>query len=231
MCLLFTLDSSCCDSPLRLSGSALSVTFSGHVTSASQDRRAFAQVCANVSICRGQYYWEVDVCNSACYRIGVTSSSDGRGWWLERRGSAYHTVFDGRCELLPSIPPQLKTVGVFLNVGGASITFHNTVTQEFLAAIPAHFSIPLRPAIQLAEGRIKLRPGLPPPSHVFLSHSSAYRGPGGAGPGRWRRDVCFGSVRAVIQKFEQISSVSDSDSGLVSTVSSLSEHNNSSERL
>ncbi len=159
---------------------------------------------------------------------GVMSSCDGRGWWLERRGSAFHTVFDGQRELLPSVPPQLKTVGVFLNMGGASITFHNPVTQEFLAAIPAHFSAPLHPALQLGQGRLKLRPGLPPPNHVFLSHSSAYRGPGGAGSGRWRRDVAFGSVRAVIQKFEEIS---DSDSGLVSSISSLSETNNSTERL
>ncbi|KAL0175246.1 hypothetical protein M9458_031214, partial [Cirrhinus mrigala] len=151
----------------------------------------------------------------------VISSRDGRGWWLERRGSAFHAVFDGRSELLPSIPPQLKTVGVFLNVGGASITFHNPVTQEFLAAVPSHFSIPLRPALQLGQGRLKLRPGLPPPNHVFLSHSSAYRGPGG--PERWRRDVAFRSVRAVIQKFEELATTSDSDSGLVSSVGSLSE--------
>ncbi|XP_042596022.1 ret finger protein-like 4B [Cyprinus carpio] len=193
--LIFTLDSSCSDSSLHLSSSALSVTFTGHMIS-SHDRRdqdcPLPQVCGSVSVSRGQYYWEVDVCNSAIYRIGVISSCDGRGWWLERRGSAFHTVFEGQHELLPSVPPQLKTVGVFLNVGGASITFHNPVTQEFLAAIPAHFSAPLHPALQLGQGRLKLRPGLPPPNHVFLSHSSAYRGPGGAGSGRWRRDVTFG---------------------------------------
>ncbi|XP_043086375.1 cardiomyopathy-associated protein 5-like [Puntigrus tetrazona] len=229
--LLFSLDSSCSDSSLHLSSSALTVAVTGHVSS-SRDGGPLPQVSGSVSVSRGQYYWEVDVCNSAIYRIGVISSCDGRGWWLERRGSAFRTVFDGQRELLPSVPPQLKTVGVFLNVGGASITFHNTVTQEFLAAIPAHFSAPLRPAFQLGQGRLKLRPGLPPPNHVFLSHSSAYRGPGGAGGGRWRRDVAFGSVRAVIQKFEEISAaISDSDSGLVSSISSLPETQNGTERL
>ncbi|XP_048017312.1 ret finger protein-like 4B [Megalobrama amblycephala] len=224
--LVFALDSSRSDSPLRLSSSALTVSVTGHVCCerTNQDE-GLPQVCGSVSVSRGQYYWEIDVCNSALYRIGVISSCDGRGWWLERRGSAFHAVFDGRRELLPSVPPQLKTVGVFLNVGGASITFHNPVTQEFLAAVPSHFSVPLRPALQLGQGRLKLRPGLPPPNHVFLSPSSAYRGPGGAGSGRWRRDVSFGSVRAVVQKFEEMSAVSDSDSGLVSSVGSVSEHN------
>ncbi|KAL1260336.1 hypothetical protein QQF64_008163 [Cirrhinus molitorella] len=232
--LLFTLDSSYSDSSLHFSSSALAVTFTGHMCSShdrsDQDSCPLPQVCGSTSVSRGQYYWEVDVCNSTIYRIGVFSSCDGRGWWFERRGSAFHAVFDGRRELLPSVPPQLKTVGVFLNVGGASITFHNPVTQEFLVAIPSHFSVPLSPALQLGQGRLKLRPGLPPPNHVFLSHSSAYRGPGGAGSGRWRRDVAFGSVRAVIQKFEEMTTASDSDSGLVSSVGSLSESNNSTER-
>lgn len=229
--LVFALDSSRSDSPLRLSGSALSVSVSGQVCSEDErdDPPPLPQVCGSVSVSRGQYYWEIDVCNSALYRIGVISSCDGRGWWLERRGLAFHAVFDGRRELLPFIPPQLKTVGVFLNVGGASITFHNPVTQEFLAAVPSHFSVPLRPALQLGQGRLKLRPGLPPPNHVFLSPSSTYRGPGGAGSGRWRRGLSFGSVRAVVQKFEEMSTVSDSDSGLVSSVGSLSEHNTSAE--
>ena len=34
---------------------------------------ALPQVCADVVIVRGQYYWEVDVCNSSVYRIGETS--------------------------------------------------------------------------------------------------------------------------------------------------------------
>ncbi|XP_056612060.1 ret finger protein-like 4A [Triplophysa dalaica] len=183
--LVFTLDGS--DPTLDLSNSSLTLTFTGGTLSAG-DRSArescpLPQVCGGVSISRGQYYWEVDVCNSTLYRIGVISSSDGRGWWLERRGSSCHAVFDGRRELLPSVPPQLKTVGVFLNVGGASLTFHNSVTQEFLAAIPSHFTVPLRPALQLGQGKLKLRPGLPPPNHVFLGHNSAYRGPGGAGNG------------------------------------------------
>ncbi|XP_073718937.1 ret finger protein-like 4A-like protein 1 [Misgurnus anguillicaudatus] len=231
--LVFTLDSACSVPNLNLSNSSLTLTFSGQTPSARDrdacESRALPQVCGGVSVSRGQYYWEVDVCNSIIYRIGVISSLDNRGWWLERRGSVFHAVFDGRRELLPSIPPQLKTVGVFLNVGGASLTFHNPVTQEFLAAIPSRFTVPLRPALQLGQGKLKLRPGLSPPNHVFLGHNSAYRGPGGAGAGRWRRDVSFGSVKAVIEKFEEISGGSDSDSGLVSgfcsssTLGSLSE--------
>ncbi|KAM9469543.1 uncharacterized protein Hap1MRO34_013974 [Clarias gariepinus] len=219
--LLFALDSSSIAPPLQLTNSALTVTFRNPGGQARDLCASLPQVCADVEILRGQYYWEVDVCNSALYRIGVSSLASAKAWWFERRGSGFHVVFDGRCELLPSVPPQLKTVGVFLNVGGASLTFHNPLTEELLAAVPSIFTPPLCPAFQLGQGRLKLRPGLPPPNHVFLSRNSAYRGPEGAGRGRWRRDVAFGSVRTVIQKFEEMSA-SDSDSGLMSSCSSSS---------
>ncbi|XP_022525256.2 uncharacterized protein LOC103031705 [Astyanax mexicanus] len=228
--LIFALDSSSAAPPLHLSNSALTATFTGNSSpwgdSGDQCRcqdpcAPLPQVCGNVAVHRGQYYWEVDVCNSALYRIGVTSLAGDLAWWFERCGPAFHTVFDGCHELLPSVPPQLKTVGVFLNVGGSSLTFHNPLTQELLAAIPARFTPPLSPAIQLGHGKLKLRPGLPPPSHVFSSCGSAYRGPGGAGRGRWRQEVTFSSVRTVIQKFEEMAA-SESDSGLMSSFSSSS---------
>lgn len=34
---------------------------------------ALPEVCADVVVVRGQYYWEVDVCNSSVYRIGKNS--------------------------------------------------------------------------------------------------------------------------------------------------------------
>ncbi|XP_066501107.1 uncharacterized protein [Hoplias malabaricus] len=242
--LMFALEPSTATPPLYLTNSTLTATYRGNSNPWGNcgDRcqccdpcAPLPQVCGNVAIHRGQYYWEVDVCNSTLYRIGVSSLADNRAWWLERCGPAFHAVFDGRHELLPSIPPQLKTVGVFLNVGGASLTFHNPLTQELLAAIPSHFSLPLCPALQLGHGRLKLRPGLPPPTHVFRSRGSAYRGPEGAGTGRWRRDVPFGSVRTVIQKFEKMAT-SDSDSGLTSsydsssTLASLPDPNTGPER-
>ncbi|XP_026870696.2 uncharacterized protein LOC113580388 isoform X2 [Electrophorus electricus] len=216
---------------LHLTNSTLTATFRGDTSawgnygdqSGEHDSSTrLPQVCGNVAIHRGQYYWEVDVCNSALYRVGVCSLDGDQAWWFERRGPAFHAVFDGRHELLPSVPPQLKTVGVFLNVGGFSLTFHNPLTQELLTAIPSHFIPPLCPAFQLGQGRLKLRPGLPPPSHIFLSCSTAYRGPEGAGGGRWKRDVAFRSVRTVIQKFEEMA-MSDSDSGLMSSYSSSSQ--------
>lgn len=156
------------------------------------------------------------------FHAGLSSLAGTRkAWWFEKCGSGFHAVFDGRHELLPSIPPHLKTVGVFLNVGGSSLTFHNPLTQELLAAIPSHFTPPLCPAFQLGHGRLKLRTGLPPPSHVFLSRCSGYQGLGGAAGGRWRRDIAFGSVRTVIQKFEEIAA-SDTDSGLMTSCSSSS---------
>ncbi|XP_061072509.1 E3 ubiquitin-protein ligase Midline-1-like [Conger conger] len=231
--LLFSLDPSTAAPPLVLSGSALTVTSQGGAALPQaecagapedlqhQDPSPLPQVCAAVTITRGQFYWEVDVCNSTCYRIGVSSVDNLRGWWLERRGASFSVAFDGRRETLAAVPPQVKTVGVFLNMGGGALSFHNALTQEHLATVPSRFGPGVRPALGLGQGRVRLRSGLPPPPHVFLCRSSAYRGPAGAGPGRWRRDVRFHSVRTVIQRFEELS-VAESDSGLVSSFGSSS---------
>lgn len=145
------------------------------------------------------------------------SSLDGSGgWWLERQGLSFCAVYDGSQEPLCTVPPQIKTLGVFLNIGGGALSFHNPLTQEHLATLPTCFNRGgVLPALGLGQGRLRLRCGLPPPPHVFLSKDSAYRGPCGAGGGRWRREIPFQSVRKVIQKFEKLA-VSDSDSGLVS---------------
>uniref|UniRef100_UPI0037E86082 uncharacterized protein n=1 Tax=Semicossyphus pulcher TaxID=241346 RepID=UPI0037E86082 len=177
-------------------------------------------VCADVLITRGQYYWEVDVCNSSVYRVGVSSLDGSLGWWLERQGSYFCAVYDGSREPLCSVPPQIKTIGVFLNIGAGALSFHNPLTQEHLATLPTRFNpAGVLPALGLGEGRLRLRCGLPPPPHVFLSKDSLYKGPSGAGGGRWRREIPFQSVRKVIQKFEELA-VSESDSGLVSSFGS-----------
>ena len=133
---------------------------------------------------------------------------------------SFCAVYDGCQEPVCAVPPQIKTLGIFLNMGGGVLSFHNPLTQEHLATLPTRFGpTGVTPALGLGQGRLRLRCGLPPPPHIFLSRHSAYRGPSGAGGGRWRRDVDFQSVRTVIQKFEELA-VSDSDSGLVSSFGS-----------
>ncbi|XP_024258917.2 uncharacterized protein LOC112234842 [Oncorhynchus tshawytscha] len=230
----------CCSIPPSLHLFSLTVTFhgpsppplpsrhhgnrvTGSVTSTESQESAphpLPQVCGDVVIIRGQFYWEVDVCNSTLYRIGVSSLDDACGWWLERQGLSFSTVYDSCREPLRAVPPQIKTLGLFLNMGGGTLSFHNPLTQEHLATLPTRFShAGVRPALGLGQGRLRLHCGLPPPPHVFLSRASDYRGPTGAGGGRWRRDMPFRSVRMVIQKFEELA-VSDSDSGLVSSFGS-----------
>ncbi|XP_071328002.1 uncharacterized protein [Trachinotus anak] len=228
--LCFALDPSSVPSSLHLSNASLTVTFQGPSTpppdnkvrrsKVTSDPLALPQVCADVVIARGQYYWEVDVCNSCVYRIGVISLDGCGGWWLERQGLSFCAVYDGSSEPLSTVPPQIKSLGVFLNFGGGTLSFHNPLTQEHLATLPTRFSpAGVLPALGLGQGRLRLRCSLPPPPHVFLSKDSAYRGPCGAGGGRWRREIPFQSVRKVIQKFEELA-VSDSDSGLVSSFGS-----------
>lgn len=80
--LSFALDPSSVPPSLHLSNSLLTVTYGGErlpraggaagnkVTSDPRVVTALPEVCADVVIARGQYYWEVDVCNSSVYGIG-----------------------------------------------------------------------------------------------------------------------------------------------------------------
>ncbi|XP_045074887.1 uncharacterized protein LOC121567721 isoform X2 [Coregonus clupeaformis] len=112
-----------------------------------------------------------------------------------KAGLSFSTVYDSRREPLRAVPPQIKTLGLFLNMGGGALSFHNPLTKEHLATLPTRFSnAGVRPALGLGQGRLRLRCGLPPLPHVFLSQASAYRGPSGAGWGRWHRYVPFQSV-------------------------------------
>ncbi|XP_069003540.1 uncharacterized protein [Embiotoca jacksoni] len=230
--LRFALDPSTVPPSLHLSNSSLTVTYHGQTPAApppqskirkptmNSDPEALLHVCGDVVLAQGQYYWEVDVCNSSIYRIGVMPLDSSGGWWLQRHSWSFCAVYDGGREPLCTVPPQIKTLGVFLNVGGGTLSFYNPLTQEHLTTLPTRFGpAGVLPALGLGQGRLRLRCGLPPPPHVFLGKDSAYRGPRGAGGGRWHGEVSFQSVRRVIQKFEQLA-LSDSESGLVSSFGS-----------
>lgn len=133
-------------------------------------------------------------------------SADGSGGlWLQRLGPSFSAVYGGTQEPLGTVPPQIKSIGVFLNFFGSILSFHNPLTQEHLATLPARFHpAGVRPALCLGQGRIRLRSGLPPPSNVFLCKDSTYRGPRGAGRGRWAGETHFQPVRKVIEKFEEL---------------------------
>ncbi|KAM8904369.1 chordin-like [Spinachia spinachia] len=81
--LRFALDASNVPPSLVLSNFSLTVTYQGESQGARRSTTCdpLPQVSANVVIARGQYYWEVDVCNSSVYRIGC--SFGGRFYSLE----------------------------------------------------------------------------------------------------------------------------------------------------
>lgn len=80
--LRFALDPASVPPSLRLSNSSLTVTFrggdppsppprmDGGGTVSSDPGLTLPEACADVIVGGGQYYWEVDVCNSSVYRIG-----------------------------------------------------------------------------------------------------------------------------------------------------------------
>lgn len=80
--LRFALDPASVPASLRLSNSSLTVTYhggdppsppprnDGGGTASSDPGFTLPEACADVIIGGGQYYWEVDVCNSSVYRIG-----------------------------------------------------------------------------------------------------------------------------------------------------------------
>lgn len=84
----FALEPSSVPPTLHLSNSSLTVTYKGEnppvkpahdkvmrsaMASDPEVLQPFPQVRSDVVIARGQYYWEVDVCNSSMYRIGKHS--------------------------------------------------------------------------------------------------------------------------------------------------------------
>ncbi|XP_061638683.1 uncharacterized protein LOC133482508 [Phyllopteryx taeniolatus] len=218
--LKFALDQATAPPSLLLSNSFLTVTYQEAISFAPLPNKIkklmmtsdpgvmvyLPQVCADVVIAQGQYYWEVEVCNSSVYKIGVSSPDGHKGWWLERQGLSFCTVYDGRRELLNTVPPQIKAIGLFLNFGGGALSFHNPVTQEHLVTLPTRFNPSgVLPTLGLGQGWLRLRCGLPAPLYVFLSKNSAFRGPCGASRGSWHKHIPFQSVRKVIQVFEELS--------------------------
>ncbi|XP_078812658.1 uncharacterized protein LOC105355490 isoform X2 [Oryzias latipes] len=132
--LFFSLDPSCVPPSLHLSSSCLTV--SHHGDSPLQSRTRLGQVCSDVVIARGQYYWEVDVCNSSIYRLGVCSLDGCSGWWLQRNGVCFSAVYDGCDEPVHSVPPGIKTIGVFFNLGGGILSFHNPYYYPIMLHVP-----------------------------------------------------------------------------------------------
>lgn len=80
--LRFALDPASAPPSLLLSNSSLTVTYRGGDPPSPPPRNdgggtvspdpglTLPEACADVTIGGGQYYWEVDVCNSSVYRIG-----------------------------------------------------------------------------------------------------------------------------------------------------------------
>lgn len=85
--LCFALDPATVPPSLHLSNSSLTITCQGEDPPGpppddkvrrsrySDPECTPPEVCGDVIIARGQYYWEVDVCNSSLYRIGKNSLS------------------------------------------------------------------------------------------------------------------------------------------------------------
>ncbi|CAB1427624.1 unnamed protein product [Pleuronectes platessa] len=175
--LCFALDPSSVPPSLLLSNGSLTATYRGPATPPPGNKMTsdptvpldLPQVCADVVIARGQYYWEVDVCNSSLYRIGVISLDGCRGWWLERQGLSFWAVYDGSWEPLYTVPPQIKSLGIFLNIGGGALSFHNPLTHEHLATLAT--------LLQHRWGAPGSGPGPGPPEAALRSASSSPRLP------------------------------------------------------
>ncbi|XP_055003830.1 probable E3 ubiquitin-protein ligase MID2 [Boleophthalmus pectinirostris] len=205
----FALDSSHVPSSICLSNSSLTAAY----TAKSHTRPALSNgpvqpmpmLSGDVVLRKGQYYWEVDVCNSALYRIGVRSQDSSCCWWFERKGVHFSAAYDGTVEPVCRVPPGIKTIGLFLNITGGGLSFYNALSQEHLVTLPTRFDPGgVVPAFALGQGRLRIRTGLSPPPLVFHSKDSGYRGAQGTDRGEWRKGVAFGSVKKVVQKFEEL---------------------------
>lgn len=238
--LSFRLDSSTANPLLTISPSGLQVIYTGQALSSCSLRRkprdeaTFScsvsaslpsllegevvaqklppkpQVMANVSIKGGLFYWEVDVCNSQSYQLGVCvdtailSDAFCESWCLERQPPGnFRVLYGNEAEALDSVPPLAQRIGICLNFTGGALSFYSSITEEHLVTLPIIFPGPVRPFFALTQGKLSISSGLPLPDFVFTTKSSAYR----AGRGKrcsWLQDMTFRPISPFIQRFESL---------------------------
>ncbi|XP_069069095.1 uncharacterized protein [Pleurodeles waltl] len=240
MGLSFRLDSTTAHPLLTISPSGLQVTYTGEALSSCSLRRKSInettficsvstalpslkesevvaqklppkpQVRADVSIKRGLFYWEVDVCNSQAYQLGVCvdtaflSDASCDSWCLERQPPGnFRVLYGNEVEALDSVPPLVQRIGIFLNFTGGTLSFYSTITEEHLVTLPIIFPGSVRPFFVLTQGKLSISSGLPLPDFVFTTKSSAYRADRGKRCS-WHRDMTFRPISPFIQRFESL---------------------------
>ncbi|XP_049922856.1 zinc-binding protein A33 isoform X1 [Epinephelus moara] len=112
-----------------------------------------------------RHYWEVDIANKGCWRIGLTTANSKRhgrcpmtpnqGYWtLWRSANQFYACTKEETTLPISLVPQ--RMGVYLDYEEGQISFYNAETKSHIYTFTGNFKGKLYPLFAPLDGRTRL---------------------------------------------------------------------------
>jgi len=136
-------------------------------------------VAGNVSIDSGRHYWEVVVCQSTIYTVGVAHADvarydwvgkNSKSWVLSRNNQCWSARHDNKDVILLSPIPFPKKIGVLLDYDNGTLSFFDGASGKKLHTFnPGAFRKPLRPSFALNNRSLTINTGIVVPDHLQLT--------------------------------------------------------------
>ncbi|XP_016311496.1 fibronectin type III and SPRY domain-containing protein 2 isoform X1 [Sinocyclocheilus anshuiensis] len=150
-----------------------------HMTFSDNTFNRCVAVLGDLVPIRGQYYWEIDVDESAEFRVGVAYEDTQRNSYLGGNNTSWcmrHILTPSRhkYEFLHNgwtpdirITVQPLRIGVFLDYTRGILSFYNAALRQHLYTFSCQFLHYVQPCFALDNpGALTLRAGLTAPPHV-----------------------------------------------------------------
>ncbi|XP_050956683.1 fibronectin type III and SPRY domain-containing protein 2 [Labeo rohita] len=150
-----------------------------HMTFSDNTFNRCVAVLGDLVPIRGQYYWEIEVDESAEFRVGVAYEDTQRNSYLGGNNTSWcmrHILTPSRhkYEFLHNgwtpdirITVQPLRIGVFLDYGRGILSFYNAALRQHLYTFSCHFLHYVHPCFALDNpGALTLRTGMTAPAYV-----------------------------------------------------------------
>ena len=122
---------------------------------------------------RGRHYWQVDICNTGVWRVGVTAVDakrqgrvpmlPGRGYWaLWRSAKQFYACTEPEPTMLP-LAMAPRHLGVYLDYEEGQVSFYNAKTRTHIFTFTGNFRGKMYPLLAPLDGRTRLDVQPPPP--------------------------------------------------------------------
>ncbi|MBN3291921.1 SPRY4 protein, partial [Polypterus senegalus] len=136
--------------------------------------REWAVVFGDTAITTGRHYWEVSVCKSQEFRIGVADSDMSREDCVGTNNSSWVFGYTHRKwyamttnEMVPvSLVGKPDRVGLLLDYDGQKLALVDPEKQSIIHVMTANFKTPICPAFALWDGELVTHTGLQIPDSL-----------------------------------------------------------------